>query len=188
MVIKWGRNGEFLACSNYPACKNTQNFTRDEKGKVLPSETQKVETDIACEKCGRPMAVKQGRFGPFLGCSGYPECKNIVNVRKDENGAMTPVKEEVSDVVCNLCGLPMVVKRGRFGPFLGCSGYPECKNIVKTGKGADGSAQAKPPELTDTLCDKCGRPMATKRGRFGPFLGCSGYPECKNIMKIKAGA
>ena len=188
MVIKWGRNGEFLACSNYPACKSTQNFTRDDQGKVLPAETQKTETDIACEKCGRPMTVKQGRFGPFLGCSGYPECKNIVNVRKDENGAITAVKEEVSDVVCNLCGLPMLVKRGRFGPFLGCSGYPECKNILKTGKGADGSAQPQAPELTDTLCDKCGRPLAMKRGRFGPFLGCSGYPECKNIVKIKAGA
>ncbi|MDP2268594.1 MAG: DNA topoisomerase, partial [Deltaproteobacteria bacterium] len=188
MVIKWGRNGEFLACSNYPACKNTQNFTRDDKGKVLPSETQKAETDVACEKCGRPMAVKQGRFGPFLGCSGYPECKNIVNVRQDENGAMTPVKEEVSETPCNLCGRPMLVKRGKFGPFLGCSGYPECKNIVKTGKGAGGSANAQPPELTDTLCDKCGRPLAIKRGRFGSFLGCSGYPECKNIVKIKTGA
>jgi DNA topoisomerase-1 len=185
LVIKWGRNGEFLACSNYPACKNTQNFTRDDEGKVLPPETQKDETDIACEKCGRPMAVKQGRFGPFLGCSGYPECKNIVNVRKDENGSMTPVKEEVSDIACSVCGLPMLVKRGKFGPFLGCSGYPECKNIVKTGKGADGSAKAQSQELTDTLCDKCGRPLAIKRGRFGRFLGCSGYPECKNIVKIK---
>ncbi|MDO9559647.1 MAG: type I DNA topoisomerase [Syntrophales bacterium] len=187
MVIKWGRNGEFLACSNYPACKNTQNFTRDDEGKVMSSEPQKAETDIACEKCGSQMAVKQGRFGTFLGCSGYPECKNIVNVRKDENGAMTPVKEEVSDIACSVCGLPMLVKRGKFGPFLGCSGYPECKNIVKTGKGADGTAQSPAPEMTDTLCDKCGRPMAIKRGRFGRFLGCSGYPECKNIVKIKAG-
>ncbi|MFH1081007.1 MAG: type I DNA topoisomerase [Pseudomonadota bacterium] len=188
MVIKWGRNGEFLACSNYPACKNTRNVIRDNDGTVLPPETQKEETDIACEKCGRPMAVKQGRFGPFLGCSGYPECKNIVNVRKDENGAMTPVKEEASDIACNVCGRPMVVKRGKFGPFLGCSGYPECKNIVKIGKGADGSVKPQSPEQTDTLCDKCGRPMAIKRGRFGRFLGCSGYPECKNIVKIKPGA
>ena len=187
MVIKWGRNGEFLACSNYPACKNTRNFTRDDDGKVLPSEPQKVKTDIACEKCGRPMTVKQGRFGPFLGCSGYPECKNIVNIRKDENGDITTVKQEVSDTACDKCGLPMLIKKGRFGPFLGCSGYPECKNIVKTSKGADGTAKPPAPELTDTLCDKCGRPMVIKKGRFGPFLGCSGYPECKNIMKIKRG-
>jgi DNA topoisomerase-1 len=187
MVIKWGRNGEFLACSNYPACKNTRNFTLDDDGKVLPSEPQKVETDIVCEKCGRPMTVKQGRFGPFLGCSGYPECKNIVNIRKDENGDITPVKQEVSDTPCDKCGRPMLIKKGRFGPFLGCSGYPECKNIVKTSAGTGGTAKPPAPELTDTLCDKCGRPMAIKKGRFGPFLGCSGYPECKNIMKIKRG-
>ena len=188
MVIKWGRNGEFLACSNYPACKNTQNVTRDDEGKVRSAEPQTVKTDIACDKCGRPMAVKQGRFGAFLGCTGYPECKNIVNVRKDENGAVTPVKEEVSDIACSACGRPMLVKRGKFGPFLGCSGYPECKNITRIGKEGSGAAKTNPPELTDTLCDQCGRPMAIKRGRFGPFLGCSGYPECKNIVKIKSGA
>ena len=187
MVIKWGRNGEFLACSNYPACKNTQNVTRDDEGKVRSAEPQTLETDVACEKCGRPMAVKQGRFGAFLGCTGYPECKNIVNVRKDENGAVTPVRQEVSETPCSACGRPMLVKRGKFGPFLGCSGYPECKSIVRTGK--DGVSAVKPQsqELTDTLCDQCGRPMAIKRGRFGRFLGCSGYPECKNIVKLKAG-
>ncbi len=188
MVIKWGRNGEFLACSNYPSCRNTQNFTRGDNGEVIPPEPQVLQTEHACEKCGRPMVVKQGRFGPFLGCSGYPECKNIVNIKKDENGAITPVKQELSDTACNKCGLPMLVKRGKFGPFLGCSGYPECKNIVRTKKGADATASSPAPEMTETPCDKCGRPMAIKRGRFGRFLGCSGYPECKNIVKIKPGA
>jgi DNA topoisomerase-1 len=187
IVIKWGRNGEFLACSNYPACKNTQNVTRDDEGKVRSAEPQTLETDVVCEKCGRPMAVKQGRFGAFLGCTGYPECKNIVNVRKDENGAVTPVRQEVSETPCSACGRPMLVKRGKFGPFLGCSGYPECKSIVRTGKDGAGAAKPQSPELTDTLCDQCGRPMAIKRGRFGRFLGCSGYPECKNIVKLKAG-
>jgi DNA topoisomerase-1 len=188
MVIKWGRNGEFLACSNYPSCRNTQNFTRGDNGEVIPPEPQVLQTEHACEKCGLPLTVKQGRFGPFLGCSGYPECKNIVNIKKDENGAITPVKQEISDTACNKCGLPMLVKRGKFGPFLGCSGYPECKNIVKTKKGADATANSPAPEITDTPCEKCGRPMAIKRGRFGRFLGCSGYPECKNIVKIKPGA
>lgn len=187
MVIKWGQNGEFLACSNYPACRNTQNFIRGENGKLLTPEPQKVETEIACEKCGRPMTVKQGRYGPFLGCSGYPECRNIVNIKKNEHGAVTPVKQEVSETACEQCGLPMLVKRGKFGPFLGCSGYPECKNIVRMKKGADRTTKPPALELTDTLCEKCGRPMAVKRGRFGRFLGCSGYPECKNIVKIKAG-
>jgi DNA topoisomerase-1 len=186
IVIKWGRNGEFLACSNYPDCKNTQNFTRTSDGQIIPPEPQTTETDVVCDKCDRPMVVKGGKFGPFLGCSGYPECKNVVNIRKDENGAITPVKEEISDVACDKCGRPMVVKRGRFGPFLGCSGYPECKNIMKTKKGPSSAIQPQEAEATDTSCDKCGQPMVVKRGRFGRFLGCSGYPECKNIMKIKA--
>jgi len=80
----------------------------------------------------------------------------------------------------------MAPKRGKFGPFLGCTGYPECQNIMKTKKGQDGTAKPQASETTDKSCDKCGRPMAVKRGRFGRFLGCTGYPECKNIMKMTA--
>jgi len=82
----------------------------------------------------------------------------------------------------------MAVKRGRFGTFLGCTGYPECKNIVKTPRGAQPGAPAAPVELSDVSCDKCGKPMAVKRGRYGQFLGCTGYPDCRNIMKYKAPA
>jgi DNA topoisomerase-1 len=80
----------------------------------------------------------------------------------------------------------MLLKRGRFGTFLGCSGYPECKNIVKAGPSGQPIAATEPPEISDVLCDKCGRPTAVKRGRYGKFLGCTGYPECKNIMKYRA--
>jgi DNA topoisomerase-1 len=186
MIIKWGKNGQFIACSNYPACKNTQNFTRAEDGRIVPIENLTEETDRTCEKCGRPMVVKRGKFGPFLGCSGYPECKNIVNVRKDESGALTTAEQEISDVACEKCGRPMAVKRGKFGPFLGCTGYPECQNIMKIKKGRDGTVKPQAQETTDKICDKCGRPMAVKRGRFGQFLGCTGYPECKKIMKMTA--
>jgi DNA topoisomerase-1 len=184
MIIKWGKNGQFMACSNYPACKNTQNFIRNEDGQIVPLETEKQDTDQICDKCGKPMLVKRGKFGPFLGCSGYPECKSIVNFKKDENGIITPVGQEFSDVACDKCGKPMVVKRGKFGPFLGCSGYPECQNILKVRKGEDGSLNPQDQEITDSLCDKCGRPMAVKKGRYGRFLGCTGYPECRNIKKI----
>ncbi len=81
MVVKWGRNGRFLACSNYPACKNTMNFTEDADGKIIPvqkpGKKAPVITDILCEKCGRPMAIREGRYGKFLACTGYPKCKNI---------------------------------------------------------------------------------------------------------------
>ncbi|MBP7765333.1 MAG: type I DNA topoisomerase [Deltaproteobacteria bacterium] len=180
MVIKWGKNGRFLCCSNYPECKNTMNFTHDENGKVKHVETQ--TTDIPCSKCGKPMLVKEGRFGTFLACSGYPECKNTMNAARNENGDIVAQAAPTTDEVCELCGKPMAVKRGRYGQFLGCTGYPECKNIKKMGK--DGKATKQEVVLSDEVCELCGKPMAVKRGRYGQFLGCTGYPECKNIKKM----
>ncbi|KAF0158934.1 MAG: topB [Syntrophaceae bacterium] len=179
MIIKWGKNGRFLCCSNYPECKNIKNFTSDENGKVKQVENQ--ETDIKCNKCGKSMTVKEGRFGQFLACSGYPECKNTMNAAKNENGEIIAQEAPITDEVCELCGKPMAVKRGRYGQFLGCSGYPECKNIKKMGK--DGKMATQETPTTDEVCELCGKPMAVKRGRYGQFLGCSGYPECKNIKK-----
>jgi DNA topoisomerase-1 len=180
MVIKWGKNGRFLACSNYPTCKNTMNFTHDEEGKIQHVEAQ--TTEIKCNKCGKPMMVKDGRFGQFLACSGYPECKNTLNATMNENGEVVPQEAQATDTVCELCGKPMAVKRGRYGQFLGCSGYPECKNIKKMGK--DGKITKQEIVLSDEACEICGKPMAVKRGRYGQFLGCTGYPDCKNIKKI----
>ena len=132
MVIKWGKNGRFLCCSNYPDCKNTMNFIHDENGKVKHVETQ--TTDVKCNKCGKNMIVKEGRFGQFLACSGYPECKNTMNAAKNENGEIIAAEAPTTDEVCELCGKPMAVKRGRYGQFLGCTGYPECKNIKRWAK------------------------------------------------------
>jgi DNA topoisomerase III len=180
MIIKWGKNGRFLCCSNYPACKNTMNFTHDENGKVKHVEAQ--TTNIKCNKCGKDMIVKEGRYGQFLACSGYPECKNTMNAARNENGEIVAQEAPATDEVCELCGKPMAVKRGRYGQFLGCTGYPECKNIKRMGK--DGKAGAQEPVLSDEVCERCGKPMAVKRGRYGQFLGCTGYPECKSIKKI----
>ncbi|MDD5100174.1 MAG: type I DNA topoisomerase [Syntrophales bacterium] len=184
MVIKWGKNGRFLACTNYPDCKNTMNFTRGENGEIQPEEKQ--TTNVSCPLCGKPMSMRKGRFGQFLGCTGYPECKHTINVDRDGAPLNPAVADPVGNSACEKCGKPMAVKRGRFGTFLGCTGYPECKNIVRTSKVAAANHAAAPVELTDVLCDKCGKPMAVKQGRYGTFLGCSGYPECRNIMKNKA--
>jgi DNA topoisomerase-1 len=180
MVIKWGKNGRFLCCSNYPKCKNTMNFTHDENGKVTHVETK--TTEIKCNKCGKNMIVKEGRFGQFLACSGYPECKNTMTATKNENGEIVAQETPTTDEVCELCGKPMTVKRGRYGQFLGCTGYPECKNIKKMGK--DGKVTTQEAQITDEVCETCGKPMAIKRGRYGQFLGCTGYPECKNMKKM----
>ncbi|MFO7568260.1 MAG: type I DNA topoisomerase [Smithellaceae bacterium] len=180
MVIKWGKNGRFLCCSNYPDCKNTMNFIHDENGKVKHVETQ--TTEVKCNKCGKYMQVKEGRFGQFLACSGYPECKNTMNATTNENGDIVAQEAPTTDEVCELCGKPMAVKRGRYGQFLGCSGYPECKNIKKMTK--DGKVLTQEAVISEETCDNCGKPMAIKRGRYGQFLGCTGYPECKTIKKM----
>jgi DNA topoisomerase-1 len=180
MVIKWGKNGRFLACSNYPDCKNTMNVSHDEDGNLRHVENH--VTDIRCDKCGQPMIFKEGRFGQFLACSAYPKCKNTLKAAKNENGEIVPQETPTTDEVCGLCGKPMAVKRGRWGNFLGCTGYPECKNIKKIGK--DGKAITPEVVLSGDICELCGKPMAVKRGRWGNFLGCTGYPECKNIKKI----
>ena len=121
MVIKWGRNGEFLACSNYPKCTNTKEFTRDDQGNIVPREAAApVPTDEVCEKCRKPMVRRRSRFGEFLGCSGYPECDGIKRLRAE------PVKTGVS---CPECKEGEILeRRSRRGKlFFGCGRYPKCK-------------------------------------------------------------
>jgi DNA topoisomerase I len=121
MVIKWGRNGEFLACSNYPKCTNTSEFKRDDQGNVIPQEaTAPAATDEVCEKCGKPMVRRRSRFGEFLGCSGYPDCDGIKRTRAE------PV---TTGVACPDCKEGEILeRRSRRGKiFYGCGRYPKCK-------------------------------------------------------------
>ncbi|HKI47792.1 MAG TPA: type I DNA topoisomerase, partial [Desulfobacteria bacterium] len=104
--------------------KDLEKATEGMKGEVL--------TEVTCEKCQRPMAIKSGRNGIFLACTGYPECRNTANFTRDEKGKI--VIESAPDTgeekgTCEKCGKPMVAKNGRYGPFVACSGYPDCKNI-----------------------------------------------------------
>ena len=164
MVIKTGRFGKFLACSGYPTCKNRRPLEQKE-----PDQP----TEEVCQKCGKPMAIKTGKMGKFLGCTGFPKCRNIKNM-----------PDEATDETCDKCGRPMALKRGRFGPFLGCTGYPECRNIKRTA-GKQDSSQGSSGEPTDETCAECGRPMVMRRGRYGPFLSCTGYPECRGRKKAE---
>lgn len=114
MVIKMGRFGKFMACSNYPKCKNTKNITKDEEGHI---EIEEKKTDIKCEKCGEEMLKKTGRFGPFLGCSNYPTCKNIINIE---------IKTGVKCPQCNKGDI--IQKKSQHGKvFFACNKYPKCK-------------------------------------------------------------
>ncbi len=134
-------------------------------------------TDEVCEVCGKNMVIKWGRYGRFLACSGYPECKNTKELNHEEEAP-----QETTEEVCEKCGSPMVVKTGRYGKFLACSAYPECKNTKQIGQG-----KKAPDEPTEETCENCGSPMVIKTGRFGRFLACSKYPECKTARPLSIG-
>jgi len=131
--------------------------------KEIAKEALEEADGEKCEKCGKPMMVKRGRYGKFLACTGYPECKNTKPMAGEE-----PPEPEPTDEVCDKCGAPMVKKVGRFGPFISCSAYPACKNIKSIEKG------------TGVTCPKCGKgeiiEKRTKKGKI--FYSCNKYPDC----------
>jgi len=132
---------------------------------------QEVPTDIACEKCGKLMVVKWGRNGEFIACPSYPECKNTKNFKRDDKGEIEIAVEEEVDEACEKCGKPMLLRFGKFGKFLGCSGYPECKNIQPLQKPVD----------LGIKCPECKEGnIKERKSRWGKmFYGCDKYPECK---------
>jgi len=130
LIMKFGRFGKFIACSNYPTCKYTEKTDEEKK-------EDEQNAGIICDKCGAPMVVKRGRFGAFLGCSKYPECKNIMKI------------EQKTGLKCPKCGVGDVVarksKKGKM--FYGCNKYPDCDFVMWN----------KP---TGELCPDCGQPLA----------------------------
>jgi DNA topoisomerase-1 len=127
---------------------------------------EEIATEWVCEKCGKPMVIKWGRNGSFLACQGYPECRNTQEVVKNLDGTWEKVPPQTTDEVCETCGAPMTVKRGRFGSFLACTRYPDCKTT-------------KPISL-GVKCPRpgCGGFIAEKRSRRGkPFYGCSNWAK-----------
>jgi DNA topoisomerase-1 len=151
-----------------------------------------IPTDETCEKCGAGMVIKFGRFGQFLACSNYPECQNTREVgsrRKavgSESGDGAAGAEADDEVpVCELCGREMALKKGRFGSFYGCTGYPECKNIRKIAKGDQ--KPVAPPEPIDEYCPKDGAQLVKRQGRFGEFTSCSNYPKCDYVKRETLG-
>jgi DNA topoisomerase I len=143
-------------------------------------------TEEVCDKCGSPMVIKWGRYGKFLACSGYPQCKNTRQVAGAEGGGLTEVHEDVAKEVCPKDGQPMVVKKGRYGPFLACSSYPECKFTKRLVRGEGGKLQVETLQPIDEKCPECGHELTWRRGRFGPFIACSRYPDCKYVKKKEA--
>ncbi len=166
LVIKWGRHGSFYACSTYDKeDPNTCTFTK-ENPINLPdldsADVQETTQEEYCENCGRVMVLKRGRFGQFMACTGYPDCKTT---RRLDQGKKVP--DIPLDEPCPKCGRNMMIRHGRYGEFTACSGYPECKYVKQNFIGV------KCPECKDGE-------LVEKRARKGnTFYGCGNYPKCK---------
>ena len=128
---------------------------------------EEIPTDIVCEKCSAHMVIKFGKNGSFLGCSRYPECKNTKEYIRDEAGTIRVKEPEVSDMLCEKCGRPMILKSGKFGRFLACSGYPECRHTKPIPVGVGCPREGCDGYLTEKL---------SKKGKT--FYSCSTFPKC----------
>jgi DNA topoisomerase-1 len=170
MVQKLGRFGKYLKCPNCGATRDAEPVAASDGG---PSSAQgsadgnEVEEVEACELCGKQMHLRRGRFGPFYGCSGYPECRNIRKISK--SGKLTKPPEPI-DEKCPVDGAQLVKRFGRFGEFISCSNYPKCKYIKR--------------ETTGIACPRpgCkGELLVKKTKRSKAFYGCSEYPKCEIV-------
>jgi DNA topoisomerase I len=137
-----------------------------------------LPTDLTCPQCGkRQLHIKMGKNGHFLACNGYPECTYSRDYQRDEKGRIEPIEpnqEAATDKFCAKCNRPMVIKRGKYGEFLACSGFPECSHTESINGSTNGnSVGVKCPEKN------CPGDIVEKRSKRGKiFYGCSRYPEC----------
>jgi DNA topoisomerase I len=167
--IKIGKNGHFLACSAYPDCAFTSNYTRDDKGTITIVEKQVDDTPVKdCPKCGKPMVQKDGRFGLFLACTGYPECTHTESVMSEN--ARKDIGVTCKEPGCTGRIVEKKSKRGKV--FYGCSRYPDCKF----------ASWDKP---VDQSCPQCSAPFLFEKEtkRDGRFLKCLA-PKCGYKEKI----
>ena len=156
--IKVGKNGHFLACSGYPECSYSRDYTRDEKGNIQPVEISSEEVvDKSCDKCGNPMVIKRGRYGEFLACSAYPDCKNTQSLNSIGSNHKIGIKCPETD-----CDGDIVERKSKRGKvFYGCSRFPKCEFAT----------WEKP---VDKECPECGAKILAEKTtkKEGTFLIC----------------
>ncbi len=204
LAIKFGRNGEFLACTRYnkdggpESCDFSSDFHRDGEGNIVLDKAAAPETsDVMCNLCGRPMVIKKSRFGPFLGCSGYPECSNTRRLGKDGKPVPLPLPTGVSCPKCNEGEL--MQRRGKFGrPFFGCSRYPKCEYLTNsleelapveaTGEPVAASAKpaAKAPAAKPAAKAPAAKPAAKTPTAKAPAKSSAKAPATKATAKPAA--
>jgi DNA topoisomerase-1 len=174
LVLKWGKHGSFYACSAYEKGNpESCTFTKENPINLTDLDTadgmQETTQEEYCENCGRTMVLKRGRFGQFMACSGYPDCKTTRRLDQGKKVPDIPLEEK-----CPECGRNMILRHGRYGEFTSCSGYPDCKYVKQNFIGM------KCPECKEgELVEK----RARKRGNS--FYGCSRYPKCKYTSAYK---
>jgi DNA topoisomerase-1 len=136
---------------------------------VKRSDVTQEALDETCPKCGAPLSIRLGKHGRFIGCTRYPECDYTRDLREG-NAQKQPAPEIVEGRACPECGAPLQVKRGKYGKFIGCTGYPKCRYIEPLDR----------PQDTGVTCPKCGKgTMLKKKSRRGKvFYSCSTYPKC----------
>jgi len=148
-------------------------FTGDlDKAKdQMESEKGQEASGVVCEKCGKPMMIRWNKYGRFLGCAGFPECRSTKSLPS----------EEAKGEKCDLCQAPMVIKSGRLGRFLACTRYPDCRGTRSLPRG---NKRLEIPKDWKEDCDKCGKALRIRYGRRGGFIACTGYPDCKNTKRF----
>ncbi|QOJ15347.1 MAG: type I DNA topoisomerase [Planctomycetia bacterium] len=263
MVVRRSKSGVFLGCTGYPDCRTTVECTEQGEPKRLVTEE---ELKRPCEACGEgTLVVKRKGRRAFLGCDRFPACKQIENLPDDVRLERKPTPPpEQAGINCDKCRRPMVLRSGKRGKFIACSGFPKCRNAkpiekleelralaaaagaaagasagangdaagdalhegesaavgsasgrasrrtaagksASRGGAASASGAGEPPPgfaMTRTgrpvvevmpeegalACPECGEPMDLKRGRFGPFFSCTGFPRCKFVANLRGDA
>ena len=172
LVVKWGKHGSFYACSTYDK-ENPESCTFTKENPInLPdldsADMQETTQEEYCENCGRVMVLKRGRFGQFMACTGYPDCKTTRRLDQGKRVPDIPLDEK-----CPECGRNMILRHGRYGEFTSCSGYPDCKYVKQN--------------FVGVKCPDCKEgDLVEKRARKGnTFYGCSKYPKCKFTSAAK---
>src|SRR5262245_8125739 len=171
LKLRMGKAGLFIACSGYTECTWTVDIPETEEDPVDPKD---LEGQI-CDECGSPMRLRTGRNGSsFLGCTAYPKCRNAISVSVS-GGKAEAKPDEPTGEKCPVCGHDLVKRHGRFGEYVSCSNYPNCRY-----------KPPKPVTLTGVTCPECHQGQILERkGRFGPFYGCSRYPECTKNFRAR---
>ena len=170
LKLRMGKNGLFVACSGYPRCTFTQDILDPDED--LPDAADLEGT--TCDECGSPMKLRVSRAGSaFLGCTAYPKCRRVINVVM-AGGKAQARPDEPTGEMCPVSGHPLVRRHGRYGAYVACGGYPECKY-----------KPPKPVKDTGARCPKDGGTIVERRGRFRPFYGCANYPACDFTLSVR---